>query len=133
MKTTKLLFLSGLVGTIAFSISFYRLSTSIKLETAHYFVFTLVLLTMIVSTLFYFRRLRDERKGIPADDEFSLALSKSAARNSFPYSYGLWVVILIFAMFSGQNVIPIGVGIIGMALIYALFWLYHKRKGLSND
>ena len=133
MKSTKLLFLCGLVGTIAFSFSFYKLSTFIALETAHYFVFALVLLTMIVSTLFYFKRLRDELKGIPADDEFSLALSRNAARNSFPYSYGLWVVILIFAMFSGQNVIPIGVGIIGMALIYALFWLYHKEKGLNND
>lgn len=133
MKSTKLLFACGLVGTIAFSIAFYRLSNFLTLETAHYFVFALVLLTMVVSTIFYFKRLRDELKGIPVDDEFSIALSKNAARNSFPYSYGLWVTILVFTMFHGQNVIPIGVGIAGMALIYGFFWLYYRNKGLSND
>ena len=133
MKSFKLLFLCGLVGTIVFSISFYRLSASISLENMHYFVFALVLFTMIVSTLIYFRRLRDESKGIPSQDELSLAISSNAARDSFPYSYGLWMTILIIAMFSDHSVILIGSGIIGMAIIYVLFWLYHKRKGLSND
>jgi len=133
MKSTKLLFLCGLIGTIALSVSFYRLSAFISLETGHYFVFGLVLATMIVSTIIYFRRLLDELKGIPAHDELSMALSSYAARDSFPYSYGLWIMILIIAMYSDHNVILIGSGILGMALIYVLFWLYHRRKGLSND
>src|SRR5690606_31011256 len=124
MKSTKLLFLCGLIGTIALSVSFYRLSAFISLETGHYFVFGLVLATMIVSTIIYFRRLLDE---------LSMALSSYAARDSFPYSYGLWIMILIIAMYSDHNVILIGSGILGMALIYVLFWLYHRRKGLSND
>lgn len=133
MKSTKLLFACGMVGTLALSISFYRFTKLLPLEPAHYFVFVIILLTMVVSTLFYLKRLRDELKGIPAEDEFSLALSKNAARNSFPYSYGLWVLILVFTMFNGQNVIPIGLGVMGMAFIYVFFWLYHKKKGLDND
>jgi hypothetical protein len=133
MRNTILLCIAGTAGIIALGISFYRLSSFVALKKTHYYVFGLVLLIMIVSTFFYFKRLIDELKGIPAADEMTVAISRKAASDSFPYSLSMWIAILIIDMSSNESIMSVCFGIIGMGLIYGGFWLYYNRKGICYD
>lgn len=133
MKRTLILFLAMLAGAIAFSIAFFYYATHLQLDATYYIVYSLIMAITIVSVVFSFRRLLDERKGIPADDELTVTMSRKAAFDSFPYSLSLWVTILVLTMGSKTTVLPISFGIIGMSLIYGGFWLYYRSKGIVND
>ena len=133
MKRKLILFLATLAGAIAFSIAFFYYVTHVQLDATYYIIYSLIMAITIVSVVLSFRKLLDERKGIPADDELTLAMSRKAAFDSFPYSLSLWVTILVLTMGSQTTVLPISFGIIGMSLIYGGFWLYYRSKGIVND
>jgi hypothetical protein len=133
MKRTLILFLAMLAGAIAFSIAFFYYATHLQLGSTYYIVYSVIMAISLVGVAGSFRRLMDERKGIPADDELTLKLGRKAAFDSFPYSLSLWITILVCSMGSKTSVLPISFGIIGMSLIYGGFWLYYKSKGILND
>jgi hypothetical protein len=133
MKKELLLFLSGILGIIAFSVSYYRLDSIFNLNSGYHIVFIVILLILIFSTIVYLLRLIDAVKGKPVDDEMSLDLQQKAAQHSLPYILSLWVFLLFFSVGSLQTVIQLCTGIIGMVLTYTGFWMYYKYKGTRND
>jgi hypothetical protein len=133
MKKSILLFASGLTGSIAMTISFFRLSRLLDFEKSYYYVFGIILIIMLVSTVIYFKQMMDELKGIPAADEMTENINRLAAAGSFPYSLSMWILILIFSTAAKNAVIPISIGIMGMGLIYGSYWIYYKYKGNAND
>lgn len=128
-----MLFASGLIGSIAMTISFFRLSRVLDFQKSYYYVFAVILLIMLVSTIIYFKQMIDEMKGIPSADEMTVNINRMAAAGSFPYSLSMWIIILIFSTGSDNAVIPISLGIMGMGVIYGSYWIYYKYKGNSND
>jgi hypothetical protein len=133
MKKSILLFASGIIGSIAMSIAFFRLSRLITFEKSYYYVFGIILLIMLVSTVIYFKQMMDELRGIPSEDEMTENINRMAAARSFPYSLSMWILILIFSIAADNAVIPISIGIMGMGLIYGSYWIYYKYKGNTND
>jgi hypothetical protein len=133
MKKSILLFVSGIIGSIAMTISFFRLSQIMTFGKSYYYVFGLILLVMIVSTVIYFKQMRDELRGIPVADEMTENISRLAAADSFPYSLSMWILILIFSTAADNAVIPVTIGIAGMGVIYGSYWIYYKYKGTTND
>lgn len=133
MKKTILLFAAGLIGSIAMSIFFFRLSRLIPLQKSYYYIFGIVLSVTIISTVIYFKQMIDELKGIPSTDEMTLTISRMAAARSFPRAISMWILILVFSMGSNNPITPISLGIIGMGLIYGINWLHYKHKGTTND
>lgn len=133
MKTTILLFISAIAGCIAFPVSFYRFSAIIPMQTPHFIVFGMIMMVMLISLIFYTRRLILELKGIPAGDEMTVQLARIAAYKSFPYTIGNWVGVLVIALFFNNAVMLISLGILVMALTYGGFWIYYKTKGISDD
>lgn len=133
MKKSILLFTAGLIGSIAMSIFFYRLSRLIPLQKSYYYIFGIVLSVMIISTVIHFRHMIDDLRGIPSTDEMTEKISLMAAAKSFPRTLSMWILILVFSMGSNNPVTPISIGIIGMGLIYGFNWLYYRHKGTTND
>jgi hypothetical protein len=133
MKKSVLLFASGLIGSVAMTISFLRLSKVLDFQKSYYYAFAIILLIMLVSTVIYFKQMIDELKGIPPADEMTVNINRMAAAGSFPYSLSMWIIILIFSTSVENAVIPISLGIMGMGLIYGSYWIYYKYKGNSND
>ena len=133
MKKSILLFVSGMIGSIAMTISFFRLSRLLSFEKSYYYVFAIILLIMLVSTVIYFKQMMDELKGIPSADEMTMNINRMAAAGSFPYSLSMWILILIFSTTADNPVIPISIGIMGMGLIYGSYWIYYKYKGNTDD
>ena len=78
--------------------------------------------------------LKSERKGLPAEDELSRKLLTKASSISFYASlYYLLILGYLSDRIKLENHSLIGVGIIGMAILFVISWIFFKIKGLKND
>lgn len=81
-----------------------------------------------------FRRFRSSVKGLPAEDELSKRIEQKAASKAFFVSLFLWLIITYIQNESEQNSdIFFGYGIIGMALLFAIFYVFYSIKGNINE
>ncbi len=134
MKKTKAMLLLTLAGTVTFSLGLWLYSTMERLTLIEYALAILVLITVIFSMVIGFKRLKDEKKGLAVEDEFSRRVKQKAAANAFIVSFYLWTMIALFI--SDANIrseILIGLGILGMGLLFIGFWIYYSKIGISNE
>jgi peptidoglycan/LPS O-acetylase OafA/YrhL len=81
-----------------------------------------------------FRRFRDARENFPAEDEMSKNIMRRGAATSYYLSLYLWLVIMYFEdSIELERSSLIGAGIMGMAIIWALSWIYHRYIRRSHD
>jgi hypothetical protein len=134
MKKETLLLLSGIIGIIALSTSYYFFNQMFNFTKAHFYVFVTVQLILLCTTVVYFVKWYETTKGIPSEDEMSKEVYKKAAQSLFPYSISIWVFILFCSVDSLESVVRISIGIAGMGVLYLMFWIYYKVKGTHlND
>ena len=97
------------------------------------FQFGIIGLLVIFALYLGIRRLISERKGQPAEDELSKRVLQKAASTSFYVSLYMWLVI---SYISDSRELAthtwIGVGILGMAVLFAGSWLYHNSIGVKD-
>ena len=78
-------------------------------------------------------KLRGDRKGQPADDEFSLFILHRSASFSFLFSLYMWAgIVYLFVKTDIKAGILFGIGILGMAVLFALCWVFFKIRGSKN-
>ena len=131
-KKIVLFALIGLTLTFITGIAFY--STMAELMPVDYVIYAGIGSIVLFSIIAIFKQLRDEKKGLVTEDELSRKIKQKAAANSFTASIYLWTMILLFTMDSNiGNEILLGIGIVGMGLIFIGFWLYHNNKGIESE
>lgn len=134
MKSTKTMLLILIIGTVTFTGGLFAYSTMSTLSTFEYSLAGFVLLTVVFSIIVGIGRLKNERKGLPADDELSNAIKQKAASRAFAYSFYTWTGIAVFTVDSNlRNEIPIGIGIALMGLLFIGFWIYYAKTGIANE
>lgn len=134
MKSTKTALILVLVGAVMFSGGLWVYSTSKSLGLLEIGTAILVLIVVLLSLFVGLKRIKDEKKGLPVDDELSLRIKQKAGASAFSVSFILWPIILIFTMDSDLDVrIPIEIGILAMGLIFIGFWIYYSRMGLKDE
>ena len=78
-------------------------------------------------------RLGSERRGQPAEDELSKKVLQKAAATAFYVSLYMWLIV---SYLSDSRDLPthtwVGIGITGMALLFAGSWIYHNIKGIED-
>jgi NADH:ubiquinone oxidoreductase subunit 6 (subunit J) len=80
------------------------------------------------------RRLRSVKENLPAEDELSKNIKKQGAATSYYISIYLWLVIMYLSDKTKLECHSlIGAGIMGMAVIWALSWIYHRYIRKSHD
>lgn len=80
------------------------------------------------------RRLNSARKGEPAEDELSRSMLQQSAALSFYISLYLWLVIIYLdGKLSLDSEQLMGMGVVGMAVVFVLCWVVLKVRGLKND
>lgn len=95
-----------------------------------YGVLTLVVVFAVFAGL---RRLISEKRGEPGEDEFSKRITQKAAATSFYISLYFWLIMSYFYSGEGSTFESgIGIGIVCMALIFALSWTYYRLRGLKD-
>lgn len=80
------------------------------------------------------RRWGSARRGEPMEDEFSRKLVQRTAASSYYVSLFMWLFLMFLEdrlkMETGRI---IGMGIMGMAVIFAIAWVVANVKGIRNE
>jgi peptidoglycan/LPS O-acetylase OafA/YrhL len=100
-------------------------------DNIHYLI---ILLLVGFGVYVGIRRLKSEKRGQPAEDELSKKIMQKASSLSYFISIYLWLGIMYF---SDKVTIPMhelfGLGIIGMAIIFAICWGVYSIIGIKNE
>ncbi len=84
--------------------------------------------------LVVFRRLKSAKQQVPAEDEMSKSILRRGAATSYYVSLYMWLAFMFFEeRIDLERSTLIGAGILGMAVIYALSWIYHSYIKKSHD
>ena len=133
MKNTKTMLILMLAGTVTFIAGLWAYSTMEPLGTFEITMALLVAFIVIFSLVIGMKRLKDEKKGLTPEDELSKSIKQKAAAMAFMYSFYLWTGIIIFTIDTSLGIeIPIGIGIMGMGLLFIGFWIYYSKTGIDN-
>jgi peptidoglycan/LPS O-acetylase OafA/YrhL len=81
-----------------------------------------------------YKRWKAAREKLPAEDEMSKKILRRGAATSYYASLYLWLALMFFEeSINLERSTLIGAGILGMALIYALSWIYHNYIRRSHE
>lgn len=79
------------------------------------------------------KRIKSEKRGEPAEDEFSKQILLKTAAYSFYISLYLWIVILYLKDKIQMDIEEwIGTGVLGMAVTFALCYILFSIRGIRN-
>jgi peptidoglycan/LPS O-acetylase OafA/YrhL len=96
--------------------------------------FGVILLVVIFALFIGFKRLKSVKRGEPVEDELSKKVLQKTSSLSYYISLYLWVgMIFINDRFKIETEELIGMGILGMALTFAICWLVFNFRGVKNE
>ena len=132
MKKIIVIFILSALLMIGAGVWIYSIDEPINLSEIIHFIVIFIL--VVFATFIAYNKLKSIKKGLPAEDELSKKLTEKAASKAFYISLYFWLAL----MYIGNEKINepeklFGAGILGMALIFAISWLYFKFKGLKSD
>ncbi len=99
------------------------------------FTMPIILSVVVVTAIIVgVRRFKSLKQGEPAEDEYSKKIMQKTAAYSFYVSLYLWLVISYFSEGSDMDTQQvIGMGVVGMAIVFIISWLFVKILGLRNE
>lgn len=125
---------------LIFAISALIVATLFILESKGIFLKENSTLTLILSVIgllaliFAIIRIKSIKNREPVEDEYSRKIMQKTASYSFYVSLYLWLMISYFSEDSGIDTQQIiGLGVVGMAIVFAISWVVVKLTGLSNE
>lgn len=88
------------------------------------------LLALIVAVIRY----KSFKNREPVEDEYTKKVMRKTASYSFYVSFYLWLFVSYFSEDSGMDTQQIiGLGIVGMAIVFVISWVVVKLTGLRNE
>lgn len=132
MKRTLIIFL--VAALVLLSTGFWFLKYTQGTNLTDVLQFGIILLVIGFALYVGLIRLRSSRRGEPAEDELSKKVMQRTASVSYYISLYLWVFIL----FIKDRIILdteqwLGYGILGMALTFALCWVFFNFRGVRHE
>jgi peptidoglycan/LPS O-acetylase OafA/YrhL len=89
---------------------------------------------LVFAVLVVAKRWKASREKLPVEDEMSKKILRRGAATSYYVSLYLWLALMFFEdSIDLERSTLIGAGILGMAIIYALSWLFHRFVKPSHD
>jgi high-affinity Fe2+/Pb2+ permease len=78
-------------------------------------------------------RLKSEKRGEPAEDELSRKILQKASSTTFYISLYLWLGVMYYSDKTKlETHTLIGAGILGMAVIFCVCWVFYKLRGMKD-
>ena len=134
MMRSKLLLIFMLAGAVLFFAGLLVYGRMDSLGPLEWGTTFLVILVLAFAIPLGIRAIRDEKAGIPPEDEFSTRIKEKAASSAFLSSFYIWIIML--ALFSRSDMdteFLLGAGILGMILSFIAYYLHYRSKGPDND
>ena len=94
----------------------------------------MIILVVGFAVFIGYKRVTSAKRGEPAEDELSKKVMLRTSSLSFYISLYLWLVIMYFSdKLKLETHTIIGVGILGMAVTFAICWIYFNFRGVRNE
>ena len=132
MKRSLLVFI--IAGLVLASTGMWFVTSNAQGKPFEWGGFAVILLLIAFAVFIGVRRLSSERRGEPVEDELSKKVLQKTAALSYYISLYLWVAMLyIKDRVTLDTEELLGAGILGMAVIFAVSWLFFHFKGVRNE
>ena len=132
MRRTILVAVIALMAVVSFIIWIINTEPGMDLGTVLMILIPVVILAFAVSKVV--QGVSDSKNQMPAEDELSKMIMLRTGSTSFQLSLFLWLVIgSVEDRIDVEGHTIIGAGILGMAILFALSWIYHRFIRKSHD
>ena len=134
MKRTILIFVISALVLLTGGYWFFTWAGPGNGKTVDTVQFLVIILVVIFALFVGYSRLKNARRGEPAEDELSRKILQKTAAISYYVSLYLWV----FMLYLKDRVVMdteelIGTGILGMAVTFALSWIILNFRGIRHE
>ncbi len=132
MKRSLIVFIVAALVLITTAIWFFGTETGINsVDLTH---FGIIALLIAFAVFIGIKRLKSEKRGEPVEDELSKKILQKTSSLSYYLSLYWWVFMLYLKdRITLDSDEILGTGILGMAVIFALSWVFFSIKGVRND
>jgi peptidoglycan/LPS O-acetylase OafA/YrhL len=131
MKKSLLVIIISVLVIAAILLLIFKIKTSVGIPEI--LPLGIILLVAGFGLFFGITRLQSAKRGEPVEDEMSKNILKKASSSSFYISLYMWLVVMYLSDKTQlENHSLIGAGIIGMAFIFCVCWIFHKTWGIKN-
>ena len=132
MKRAVLVFVLAAMFVATTALWFF--SKTNKITTVDIAGLGVILLVVGFAVFIGYKRLTSAKRGEPAEDELSKKVMLRTSSLSYYISLYLWLVIMYFSdRLKLETHTIIGVGILGMAVIFTICWLVFNFRGVRNE
>ncbi len=131
MKKSYLLIFMALA--VVFTTGVWLFTTGFAVSQLGVIKFGVIGLLFAFALFIVFSRFKSERRGEPAEDELSKKIMMKASSLAFYISIYFWLGLMYYSDREPDE--PrhlIGMGILGMAVIFAVCWLVIRWRGIKN-
>jgi len=97
---------------------------------------SMAVLVIVVAFALYMgiKKITSARRGEPDEDELSRKIMRKTSSLSYFISLYLWLAIMYFSdRLALETHTVIGIGILGMAIVFAVCWLVFNFTGIKNE
>ena len=120
--------------TVIGSVIVWLSMSSVKIDRNEILMLVALILVVGFALFLAYGRFRSARQNLPAEDEMSKNILRRGAATSYYLSIYLWLAIMMFESdLKLDRSSLIGAGIMGMAVLYALSWIYHRYFRKVHD
>lgn len=132
MKKAIVIFI--LVGTVLAGMAVWFFNGGFEINVQEIGMLAALILVITFAVILGIRRVRSVKKNQPAEDELSKGVLKRAASTSYYISLYSWLALMLFSDKIDMEVSSlIGLGIMLMAVEFALAWVYFNFFGKVNE
>jgi peptidoglycan/LPS O-acetylase OafA/YrhL len=132
MKKGVVVFIVAALVLITTGIWFF--SSTENFKPFEFVGFGIIILVVAFAVFIGFKRLSSAKRGEPPEDELSKKVMQKTASLSYYVSLYLWLAIMYFSdRINYETHTIIGAGILGMAVIFAVCWLFFNFRGVRNE
>ncbi len=130
----KAIFMVVLAVSLIASFSYWLIFKTDQMTIREILMIGALLLVVAFALFLAFRRLRDAKQNLPQEDEMSKSILRKGTATAFHLSLFMWLGVMYLSDKTELECHSlIGAGIMGMALLFALGWIYHRYIRRSHD
>ena len=129
-KSYKVLFIVSLLVVLAIVGSLVAMKKVPSIESI--FIVAVIVILAVIFVVKSVRDAKDEKKGLTIEDERSRKVSLLAGAKSFKIT--IWYLLILMWISNVLEIVPLsselslGAGILGMAIIYGITWLWANKQ-----
>ena len=130
----KAIFMVVLAVALIVSFSYWLIFNNDQMNMQEILMIGALVLVVAFALFLAFRRLRDAKENLPQEDEMSKSILRKGTATAYHLSLFMWLGVMYMSDKTKLECHSlIGAGIMGMAIAFALGWVYHRYIRRSHD